>query len=93
MNRVQRRAVERKRRLTFAYAVASVLTVGVIAVVIYSALQQRMWSLAWFGCWTFAGHQLVMLVIHVYNARRAHYEHEALITKYTEEVQGRRYAS
>lgn len=93
MNRTQRLKVARKRRLTFAHAVAAVLTVGVVSVLVYSALQQRTWSLGWLGCWAFAGHQLVMLAIHVCGVLRSHREHEDLIRKYSEDGQGRRHVT
>lgn len=93
MNRTQRLKVARKRRFTFAYAVAAVLTVGVIVVLVYSALQQRTWSLAWFGCWAFSGHQLAMLAIHVCGVLRNHREHEDLIKKYSEDAQGGRHVT
>lgn len=90
MNRTQRRRARLKRRLTFAYAVASVLTLGVSAVFVYTALQQRAWSLAWFGCWAFVIYQLVMLVVHVRGAVRTHHEYEELIAQ---DSGGGRYAA
>lgn len=78
MSRVQRRKARLKRRLTFAYTVAAILTLGVLALLIYSALNQPVWSLAWLGCWAFTGYQFVMLVVHVRGALRTHREYEEL---------------
>lgn len=88
MNRLQRRRVAAKRRFVLAYAVATVLTLGLLPIVIVVTLDQRPWSFTWFGCWGFVLHQLVALVIHARNTYRTHREHEALIEEYSEQQEG-----
>ena len=93
MNRTQRRKVRLKRRMTFVYAVAVVLNLGLIAILIISALQQSTWSLAWFGGWVLTAYQFAVIVLNVRATLRIHREHEDLLTKYSEDPRGRRHAT
>lgn len=89
LTRSQQRQLRDKRRWVTTYAVTSILTLGVMGVIVAVALERPAWSLAWFGCWGFFAHQTVMLVVHLRSLARKHVELGEMTERFTQAEVGR----
>lgn len=92
MNRTEKKSlIRRKRRRMLLYATSSVLTVGIMIILAWLAVDQSPWSWAWCGLWVYVAYQMYALVIHFRELVAAHHEHEELIERFRNEQAGGRH--